>query len=337
VLLRDPTTVFCMTRVLSCIQPTGEKHLGNFVGAVMRWVADQSTESFHGVVDLHALTVRRDPAVLREKTLETAMLLFAAGLDPNVATVFVQSHVPEHAQLSWIMECTIGYGELSRMTQFKDKAGKQNDDNVLAGLFTYPALMAADILLYDATEVPVGEDQRQHLELTRDAAQRFNQRYGNTFIVPKGTMPKVGARVMDLQDPTSKMSTSAASPAGTINVLDTPKELEKKVKRAMTDLDGEVRYDIENKPGISNLLSILAAATGEADPAALAGKYTQYGPLKADTAAALIEYLRPTQERFAELAADPGEVTRILKLGAQRAGAIATVTLDRAYKAIGLR
>jgi tryptophanyl-tRNA synthetase len=326
-----------MARVLSCIQPTGEKHLGNFLGAVMRWVTDQTPESFHGVVDLHALTVRRDPAVLRAKTLETAMLLFAAGLDPEVATVFIQSHVPEHAQLSWIMECTIGYGELSRMTQFKDKASKQTDDNVLAGLFTYPALMAADILLYDATEVPVGEDQRQHLELTRDAAQRFNQRYGTTFIVPKGTMPKVGARVMDLQDPTSKMSTSAASPAGTINVLDTPKELEKKVKRAMTDLDGEVRYDIENKPGISNLLSILAAATGEPDPASLANKYTQYGPLKADTAAALIEYLRPTQERFAELAADPGEVTRILAIGAERAGAIATVTLDRAYKAIGLR
>lgn len=326
-----------MTRVLSCIQPTGEKHLGNFIGAVMRWVADQSPDSFHGVVDLHALTVRRDPAVLREKTRETVMTLLAAGLDPNVCTVFVQSHIPEHAQLSWIMECTVGYGELSRMTQFKDKSGKQSDDSVLAGLFTYPALMAADILLYDATEVPVGDDQRQHLELTRDAAQRFNRLYGETFVVPKATVPKVGARVMDLQDPTAKMSSSFASPGGTIRVFDTAKEIEKKIKRAVTDLDGEVRFDPENKPGVSNLLSILAASLGEPDPAILATKYTQYGPLKADTAAALIEYLRPVQERYAVLADDPAGVDLILAASAVRAREIATVTLERAYKAIGLR
>ena len=325
-----------MTRVLSCIQPTGEKHLGNFVGAVMRWVADQTQDSFHGVVDLHALTVRRDPAVLRDKTRETATMLFAAGLDPEVSTVFVQSHVPEHAQLSWIMECTVGYGELSRMTQFKDKASKQNDESVLAGLFTYPTLMAADILLYDADEVPVGDDQRQHIELTRDAAQRFNRLYGDTFTVPRGTVPKVGARIMDLQDPTSKMSTSA-SPAGTIGIFDSPKEIEKKVKRAVTDLDGEVRFDPENKPGVSNLLAILAASVGETDPALLASKYTQYGPLKTDTAAAVIEYLRPTQQRYAELAADRSEVDRLLARSADRARAIASVTLDRAYRAIGLR
>lgn len=326
-----------MTRVLSCIQPTGEKHLGNFVGAVMRWVSDQTPDSFHGVVDLHALTVRRDPAMLRAKTRETAMLLLAAGLDPERTCVFVQSHVPEHAQLSWVMECTVGYGELSRMTQFKDKAGKQSDENVLAGLFTYPALMAADILLYDAEEVPVGDDQRQHIELTRDAAQRFNRLYGDTFVVPVGTMPTVGARIMDLQEPTNKMSSSFVSPSGTIGVLDSPKDIEKKIKRAVTDLDGEVRFDPQTKPGVSNLLSILAAATEQNDPAALAVNYTQYGPLKTDTAAALIEYLRPTQERFAELSADPAEVDRILADGAARAGAVASVTLARAFQAIGLR
>jgi tryptophanyl-tRNA synthetase len=270
--------------------------------------------------------------VLREKTRETAMLLLAAGLDPRRTCIFVQSHVPEHAQLGWIMECTVGFGELSRMTQFKDKAAKQNDDNVLAGLFTYPALMAADILLYDAEQVPVGDDQRQHIELTRDAAQRFNRLYGDTFVVPVGTMPKVGARIMDLQDPSNKMSTSAASPTGTIWVLESPK-----IKRAVTDLESEVRFDPQNKPGVSNLLSILAAALGESDPSVLASKYTQYGPLKNDTAAALIEYLRPTQERFAALSADPAEVDRILADGAQRAQAVASVTLERAFSAIGLR
>lgn len=303
----------------------------------MRWAQDQSPESFHGIVDLHALTIRRDPAMLREKTRETATLLVAAGIDPNSSCIFVQSHVPEHAQLSWIMECTVGYGELSRMTQFKDKASKQSDESVLAGLFTYPALMAADILLYDAEQVPVGDDQRQHIELTRDAAQRFNRLYGETFVIPVGTVPKVGARVMDLQEPTNKMSSSFASPAGTVGVLDAPKDIEKKIKRAVTDLDGEVRFDPQNKPGVSNLLSILAAATGEADPAALASRYTQYGPLKNDTAAALIAYLRPTQERFAELNADPAEMDRILAAGAKRARSIAEVTLDRAYRAIGLR
>lgn len=303
----------------------------------MRWVADQTADSFHGIVDLHALTVRRDPEVLRAKTLETAMILLAAGLDPEVSTVFVQSHVPEHAQLGWIMECTVGYGELLRMTQFKDKAQKQADDSVLAGLLTYPALMAADILLYDAEEVPVGDDQRQHLELTRDAALRFNRLYGDTFVVPKATLPKVGARIMDLQAPTAKMSSTFASPGGSIGVLDSPKEIEKKIKRAVTDLDGEVRFDPDNKPGVSNLLSILAASLGESDPALLASKYTQYGPLKADAAAALIDYLRPTQERYAALAADRAEVDRILARSAERARLIATVTLDRAYRAIGLR
>jgi tryptophanyl-tRNA synthetase len=325
-----------MARILSCIQPTGDVTLGNYLGAIRFWVEDQSVDSFHGVVDLHALTVQRDPAELRARSLATTQLLLAAGLDPNVATVFLQSQVPEHAQLSWLMECTTGFGELSRMTQFKDKSDRIGDSFVSAGLFTYPALMAADILLYDTAKVPVGDDQRQHLELARDVAQRFNTRYGTTFVIPEGVIPKVGARIMDLQDPTSKMSKSADSPQGTILVLDDPKVLEKKVKRAVTDLDGEVRFDPAAKPGVSNLLTILAVCTGESDPAVLASRYTQYGPLKADTAAALIEFLRPMQTRFAEMTADPSYVSTALRTGAEKAQAVASGTLARAYDAIGL-
>ena len=324
-----------MVRVLSCVQPTGEIHLGNYLGAFKNWVEDQSPDSFHGIVDLHALTVPRDPAELRMKTLETAQILLAAGLDPAVCTVFVQSHVREHTELAWLMECTASIGELERMTQFKDKSGKQSGF-ISAGLLMYPALMAADILLYDADRVPVGDDQRQHLELTRDVAQRFNSRYGTTFVVPQAAIPKVGARIMDLQEPTNKMSKSDESPLGTIKLLDDPKEIERKVKRAVTDTEGEVRFDVAAKPGVSNLLSILAASTGAADPAALAATYSQYGPLKADTAAALIEFLRPVQERFAALNADPGHVRDTLAAGATKATAIAAATLTRAREAVGL-
>lgn len=323
-----------MARVLSCVQPTGEIHLGNYLGAFKYWVEDQSPDSFHGIVDLHALTVPRDPAELRTKTLETAQILLAAGLDPTVCTVFVQSHVREHTELAWLMECTASIGELERMTQFKDKAGKQSGF-ISAGLLMYPALMAADILLYDAERVPVGDDQRQHLELTRDVAQRFNSRYGTTFVVPQAAIPKFGARIMDLQEPTNKMSKSDESPLGTIRVLDDPKDIERKIKRAVTDTDGEVRFDVAAKPGVSNLLSILAASTGT-DPESLAGTYSQYGPLKADTAAALIEFLRPLQERYAALTADPGHVRDTLAAGATKATGVAAGTLARARAAVGL-
>ena len=324
-----------MVRVLSCLQPTGEIHLGNYLGAIKHWVDDQSPDSFHGIVDLHALTIPRDPAELRAKTLETAQILLAAGLDPEICTVFVQSHVPEHPQLAWLLECTAALGELERMTQFKDKSGKQSGF-ISAGLLTYPTLMAADILLYDADLVPVGDDQRQHLELTRDVAQRFNSRYGTTFVVPQAAIPQVGARIMDLQEPTNKMSKSDVSPLGTVKILDDPKDIERKVKRAVTDTDGEVRFDVAQKPGISNLLSILAVATGEPDPATLAEKYSQYGPLKADTAAALVEFLRPLQQRYAELGADPAYLHAVLARSADKARQVASVTLARAKANIGL-
>lgn len=325
-----------MARVLSCLQPTGEIQLGNYLGAIKHWVDDQTAESFHGIVDLHALTIQRDPAELRAKSLETAQLLLAAGLDPDIATIFMQSHVHEHTELSWLLECTTSIGELERMTQFKDKAAKQTSGFISCGLFTYPVLMAADILLYDAELVPVGDDQRQHLELTRDVAQRFNGRYGDVFVVPKAAIPKVGARIMDLQEPTNKMSKSSDSPMGTVRVLDDPKTIEKKVKRAVTDADGEVRFDVAEKPGVSNLLTILAVATGASDPAALAANYSQYGALKVDTAAALVEFLRPMQEKYAELNADPAYVRAALDKGAAKAQSIASATLARARTAVGL-
>ena len=321
-----------MARVFSGIQPTGDIHLGNFLGAIRNWVLDQDDAIFC-VVDLHALTIPQDPAELRQKTLEVAMILMAAGLDPDICTLFVQSHVPQHAQLSWLLECTASFGELSRMTQFKDKSGQH--DFVSAGLFTYPALMAADILLYDTKTVPVGDDQRQHLELTRDVATRFNSRYGDTFVVPEATIPKVGARVRDLQEPSRKMSKSDASPQGLVMLLEDLKSVERKIKRAVTDTETEVRYDPAAKPGVSNLLELLGAATGRR-PEDLAGQYTQYGPLKADAAEAVIELLRPIQARYAELAADPAGTGAILAAGAARAEATAAETLARAQQNIGL-
>ena len=325
-----------MARVLSCIQPTGEVHLGNYLGALRNWVSGQHTNDvFHGIVDLHALTITDTPGVLGKQTLQLAAILFAVGLDPQIATVFVQSHIPEHSQLGWIMECTVSFGELSRMTQFKDKSAKREADFVSAGLFTYPALQAADILLYDAAEVPVGDDQRQHIEITRDIALRFNHRFGDTFVVPKAVTPPTGARVMDLQEPTNKMSKSGDGEAGIIYLLDDPASIVKKFKRAVTDSDNEVEFDRERKPGVSNLLEILAAVTNES-PASLATTYTQYGKLKQDTGEAVAEMLRPIQSRYHELMSDPAELSKLLALGKERASKVAQATLARAHSAIGL-
>lgn len=325
-----------MPRVLSCIQPTGSVHLGNYLGALVNWVSGQHDgDVFHGIVDLHALTITEQPGVLGQSTVELAAMLFAVGLDPEVATVFVQSHIHEHTELAWIMECTVSFGELSRMTQFKDKSAKREGDFISAGLFTYPALQAADILLYDADEVPVGEDQRQHIEITRDIAIRFNHRFGDTFVLPKAVHPKAGARVMDLQDPTSKMSKSAETDNGIIFLLDENSVIEKKFKRAVTDSDGVVAYDRANKPGVSNLLDILSAATGT--PAEqLAESYSQYGPLKKDAGDAVIALVDPIRARYLDLMDDKGELARLIKIGNQRAREVAAQTLDRAHRAIGL-
>jgi len=327
-----------MTRVLSGIQPTGDTHLGNYLGAIRNWVDDQHRhDAFYCIVDLHALTNPPEAGALRAKTLEMAMILLAAGLDPEVCTLFVQSHVPEHAQLGWLMECTVSVGELQRMTQYKDKSAKGRGELVPAGILTYPALQAADILLYDANYVPVGEDQRQHIELTRDAATRFNHRYGPTFVVPEASIPDAGARVMDLQEPSRKMSKSNDSPAGTVFVLDAPADILKKFKRAVTDSETEVRWDPEAKPGVSNLLSILGAATGTSGEKAAAGFSGQgYGALKVATAEAVIEAVRPLQDRYADLAADPAETARLLAIGAAKAREVAKATLARAYAGVGL-
>ena len=317
-----------MARVFSGMQPSGEATLGSLLGALRNWVADQSADALYCVVDLHALTQPQDPVELRRQTIELAKMFLAVGVDPETATLFVQSHVHEHAELAWLMECTASFGELGRMTQFKDKSAK--GEFVSAGLFTYPALMAADILLYDTEEVPVGDDQRQHLEFTRDVAERFNSRYGSTFIVPKATIRAEGARVMDLQDPTRKMSKSESSPQGTILVLEDLGSVARKIKRAVTGTD----YD-PVLPGAANLLSMLAACTGGAS-SDLAAKYSQYGPLKNDVADAVVALLEPIQQRYKELSADPATVAKILERGADKARSIASVTLARARRNIGL-
>ncbi|HVM05148.1 MAG TPA: tryptophan--tRNA ligase [Acidimicrobiales bacterium] len=325
-----------MARVLSGLKPTGPVTLGNYLGALRFWVEDQhEADSLFMVADLHALTVPSDPARLRALTVECGLCLVAAGLDPELCTVFVQSHVAEHTELSWLLECTARMGELGRMTQFKDKSAKGGEESASVGLFTYPVLMAADILLYDVDRVPVGEDQRQHLELTRDVAQRFNARHGAVFVVPEAAVPRVGARVKDLQDPTRKMSASSESVAGTILVLDPPEVVERKIKRAVTDTGTEVRFDVEAKPGVSNLLTILGAATGR-DPETVAGDYSQYGPLKADTADAVVELLRPLRKRYDELAADPAAASALLASGAAKAQPVAAATVARARDAMGL-
>jgi tryptophanyl-tRNA synthetase len=323
-----------MARVLSGIQPSGDLHLGNYLGAIRNWVADQYVHgAYYAIVDLHALTLDIDPAVLRSRTYETALDLLASGLDPEHCTLFVQSHVPEHVQLSWLLECQASMGELRRMTQFKDKSS--GNDSARVGLFTYPVLQAADILLYDAERVPVGDDQRQHLELARDLAIRFNFRFGDTLVVPESSIPTVGARVMDLQHPDRKMSKSVSSPLGTVMLLDDEATIVRKVKKAVTDTDNEVRYDPEAKPGVSNLLELLAVASDD-KPAAVAERYERYGDLKADTAEALVELLRPVRERRHDLAADPGAVAALLSRGAEKARATAGATYARAASAIGL-
>jgi len=323
-----------MARIFSGVQPSGSLHLGNYIGAFRQWVEGQNTDDgIFCVVDLHALTIEMAPEELRTRTLETAAGLLAAGLDPGLCTIFLQSHVAEHAELSWLLECTAYEGELRRMTQFKEKSRGQAA--VRVGLYTYPTLMAADILLYDTDRVPVGDDQRQHIELTRDLALRFNTAYGETFVVPEIELPKVGARIMDLQHPAQKMAKSATSPAGTISIDDPPEEIDRKIRRAVTDAGTEVRFDRDDKPGVSNLLEILAAATG-ASPEAVAARYDSYGALKADVAAAVVEMLRPVRERYLEFTRDPGTLAGILETGAQRAQKIAAATLERAQRAIGL-
>jgi tryptophanyl-tRNA synthetase len=323
-----------MSRVLSGLQPSGDLHLGNYLGALRNWVADQDAhDAFYCIVDLHALTLDIDPADLRSRTAETALDLLAAGLDPDRCTLFVQSHVAEHTRMAWLLECTATMGELGRMTQFKDKSAGQ--DSVRVGLFTYPVLQAADILLYDAERVPVGDDQRQHLELTREVAIRFNYRYGDTLVVPEAAIPVAGARVMDLQYPGNKMSKSVNSPLGTVLMLDSPDAIRRKVKKAVTDTDGEVRYDRAAKPGLSNLLELLAVATG-GTPVEVAARYDRYGDLKGDVAEALIELLRPVRERREALAADPGAVPAMLATGAEKARTVASTTYARSAEAIGL-
>jgi tryptophanyl-tRNA synthetase len=323
-----------MNRVFSGIQPSGDLHLGNYLGALRRFVDDQyDHDAFFCIVDLHAITLPHEPEQLRQRTADLAASYLAVGLDPDVCTLFVQSHVHEHAELAWLLQCNVSVGELSRMTQYKEK--KAATTFVSAGLFTYPALMAADILLYDTDSVPVGDDQRQHLEITRDIAIRFNGRFGDTFVVPEADIPTVAARVMDLQNPLKKMSKSIESPQGSLGILDDPADIERKIKRAVTDTESGVVYDPEARPGVANLLGILSAATGD-DPTRLAERYTQYGPLKADTAAAVVELLRPVQERYRELAADQAELARILEKGAAKAQTVAAATMDRARTAIGL-
>ena len=308
--------------------------MGNYLGALRHWVSFQDGyDSFYCVVDLHALTTEIDPADLRANTLDAALNLLAIGLDPERCTLFVQSHVPEHTRLTWLIESTTTMGELRRMTQFKDKG--QGQEAARVSLFTYPTLMAADILLYDATAVPVGDDQRQHLELTRDVALRFNHRYGDTFVVPEAAIPGTGARVMDLQHPERKMSKSADSPLGTIRLLDSEEEITKKVRKAVTDTDGEMRYDREAKPGLANLLDLLAAATGRT-AVEVAADYARYGDLKNDVAAALSEMLRPVRERRSELEQDLPFVSDVLARGAAHAHEVAAATYARAAEAIGL-
>ncbi|MET9430490.1 tryptophan--tRNA ligase [Streptomyces sp. NPDC003036] len=328
-----------MTRIFSGVKPTGHLTLGNYLGAVRRWVEVEQhrAEALFSVVDLHALTVEHDPARVRRLSRQAATLLLAAGLDPRRCTLFVQSHVDEHARLSYLLECTAYDGELRRMIQYKEKGtlARAAGQSVRVSLLTYPVLMAADILAYGTDEVPVGEDQAQHVELTRDLAVRFNQRYGHTFTVPKVTRPAVAARVRDLQDPTSKMGKSHENGAGIVYLLDEPDVVRRKVLRAVTDSGREVAYDRDAQPGVANLLDVLAACTG-GDPEVLAGGYASYGALKKDTAEAVVELLRPLRERHAELVADPGYVEGVLREGAERARAMARPVVDRAYRAIGL-
>jgi tryptophanyl-tRNA synthetase len=334
--MSSPTTGG-LPRILSGMQPTSDSlHLGNYIGALVNWVGLQDDfDAFYFVADLHALTVPTDPEVLRRRTRVTAAQYIAGGVDPKRSAVFVQSHIREHTELSWVLGCITGVGEASRMTQFKDKVAKGQNANV--GLFTYPVLMAADILMYDAAYVPVGEDQRQHLEITRDLAQRFNARYGQTLTVPEPHIIKESAKIMDLQDPTSKMSKTGSSENGLIEMMADPSRTVKKIKSAVTDADRDVRYDPDAKPGVSNLLvihSVLSGTRIEELERAYAGK--GYGELKKDVAEVVVETVTPFRDRMNELLADPAELDRILADGADRAREIAAATMSRVYDTVGL-
>jgi tryptophanyl-tRNA synthetase len=325
-------------RVLSGIQPTADSfHLGNYLGAVRNWVAMQEThDAFYCVVDLHAITAGHDPQVLRRRTRTSAAQLLAVGLDPDRCALFVQSHVPEHAQLGWVMGCITGFGEASRMTQFKDKSAKQGAERTSVGLFTYPILQVADILLYQADAVPVGEDQRQHIELTRDLAQRFNTTFGKTFTVPEPYIIRDSAKIADLQQPTAKMSKSASSPNGLIELLEDPKRAAKKIRAAVTDTGREILFDPEAKPGVSNLLTIYSAMTGRTIED-LVNEYAGrgYGDLKKDVAEVVVESIRPIQQRTAAFLDDPAQLDKVLACGAEKARAVATETLRTAFDRLG--
>jgi tryptophanyl-tRNA synthetase len=321
-------------RIFSGIQPTGAKHIGNLIGGFRQYAATQEQgDAFFCIVDLHSITVEYDPADFRESTLDLAAMLFATGLDPDRSTVFAQSHVPAHAEAAWLLGGVTSYGQLGRMTQFKDKSDRH--EFISAGLFTYPVLMAGDILLYQADLVPVGVDQRQHVELTRDVAERFNSRFGETFTLPRGVYPEVGARIMDLQEPTNKMSTTIGTEQGTVRLLDEPDVIRKKFRSAVTDSGSEVRRGDE-KPGITNLVDILAALTGES-PDAIEARYdgAGYGQFKTDVGEAVVEAVLPIQERYRELRRDAGELQRLLAVGAEKAAAASAPTLEAMYERMG--
>ena len=327
-----------MKRVLSGIQPTSDSfHLGNYLGAVKQWVALQDGhDTFYCIVDLHALTIETEPALLRKRTLASAAQLIALGISPEKSTLFVQSQVPQHNQLGWLMECMAGFGEANRMTQFKDKSSKTGADSARVGLFTYPMLQAADILLYQADLVPVGEDQRQHIELTRDLAGRFNTRYGQTFTIPDGYIVKTAAKINDLQEPTAKMSKSSGSAAGVLEIMDAPEVNAKKIKSSMTDAGSDVRFDEREKPGISNLLTIHSALSGSSI-AALENEFAGkgYGGFKSAVADVVVEYLRPIRAKALELLEDEGHLIDLLHDGAAKARTVAPRTLETAYKNLG--
>ena len=321
-------------RIFSGIQPTGAKHFGNYSGGFRQYAATQDLgDAFFCIVDLHSITTPQEPEALREATLDLAAILLATGLDPERSTIFVQSHVSEHAECAWLLSCVATFGELRRMTQFKDK--RQGQESVSAGLFTYPALMAADILLYQTDKVPIGDDQRQHLELTRNVAERFNSRYGGTFKLPEGIYPEVGARVMDLQEPDRKMSTTGGTPQGTVGLLDPPDTLRRKVRSAVTDSGSEVRRS-EDKPGITNLIDMMAVATGST-PEEIEVRYdgTGYGKFKEDVAEAVVALLDPIRLRYGELRGNQAVLRAILAEGAAKAEVIAAETLEVAYERVG--
>ena len=321
-------------RIFSGIQPTGDKHLGNLIGGFRQYAATQERgEGFFCIVDLHSISVEYDPEDFREKTLDLAAMLFATGLDPERSTVFAQSHVPAHAEAEWLLGSVTSFGQLQRMTQFKDKSDRR--EFVSSALFTYPVLMAGDILLYQTDFVPIGDDQRQHLELTRDIAERFNSRFGETFKLPEGIYPHVGARIMDLQEPTNKMSTTGGTPQGTVKLLDEPDVIMKKFKSAVTDSGSEVRRG-EDKPGVTNLIDILASLTGE-PAAAIEARYegSGYGQFKSDVGEAVVEALTPIQERYRELRADPAELQRLLARGAEKARKASEPTLEEMFDRMG--